>query len=94
VGPTQYEITFDPVEGLAAGDDNFTYKTYAKEIAGQHGLIASFMTKPFTGVSGCSSHLHMSLYEGARNSFWNGDENGLTREFHWAIGGLLEHAAG
>ncbi len=32
-GPTQYELTFSPVEGLAGGDDNFTYKTYAKEIA-------------------------------------------------------------
>jgi len=93
-GPTQYEITFDAVEGLAAGDDNFTYKTYAKEIAGQHGLIASFMTKPFTGSSGSSSHLHMSLFDGARNIFWNVDERGVTREFYWAIGGLLEHAAG
>ena len=51
-GPTQYELTFDPVEGLAAGDDNFTYKTYAKEIAAQHGLIATFMSKPFPGISG------------------------------------------
>ncbi len=57
-GPTQYELTFGAVEGLAAGDDNFTYKTYAKEIAAQHGLIASFMTKPFAGQSGSSSHLH------------------------------------
>jgi len=92
-GPTQYELTFGPVEGLAAGDDNFTYKTYAKEIAGQHGLIASFMTKPFAGLSGSSSHLHMSLLDDARNIFWNGEENGVTREFYWAIGGLLDHAA-
>ena len=92
-GPTQYELTFGPVEGLAVGDDNFTYKTYAKEIAGQHGLLASFMTKPFAGVSGSSGHLHMSLFDDARNIFWNGDENRLTQEFYWAIGGLLEHAA-
>ncbi len=93
-GPTQYELTFDPVEGIAAGDDNFTYKTYAKEIAGQHGLIATFMTKPFIDRSGSSSHLHMSLFDGARNVFWNADGEELSREFHWAIGGLLEHAAG
>ena len=93
-GPTQYEITFDPVEGLAGGDDNFTYKTYAKEIAGQHGLIASFMTKPFPRDSGCSSHLHMSLFEDGRNIFWRPDGEGTSREFLWAIGGLLEHASG
>jgi glutamine synthetase len=91
-GPTQYELTFGPVEGLAVGDDNFTYKTYAKEIAGEHGLLATFMTKPFSGLSGSSSHLHMSLFDRARNVFWNADEAVLTDEFHWAIGGLLEHA--
>jgi glutamine synthetase len=93
-GPTQYELTFAAVVGLAAGDDNFTYKTYAKEIAAQHGLIASFMTKPFAGRSGSSSHLHMSLFDGDRNIFWDAAGEELTPEFYWAIGGLLEHAAG
>ena len=93
-GPTQYEITFDPAAGVAAADGNFTYKTYAKEIAVQHRLLASFMTKPFTGLSGCSSHLHMSLFDGARNVFWDSNKAELSHEFSWAIGGLLEHAAG
>jgi glutamine synthetase len=94
-GPTQYELNFDPVEGIAGGDHNFTYKTYAKEIARQHGLLASFMTKPFTGMSGCSSHLHMSLFEGDRNVFADPDgEHGVSQEFRWAIGGLLTHAKG
>jgi glutamine synthetase len=93
-GPTQYELTFDAVEGVAAGDDNFTFKTYAKEIASQHGLLASFMTKPFADASGCSSHLHMSLGDGSRNVFWNEATGAVAPEFAWAIGGLLEHAAG
>jgi len=92
-GPTQYELTFSPVEGLAGGDDNFTYKTYAKEIAMQHGLLASFMTKPFIDASGSSSHLHMSLFDDGRNIFWDAAQGDLTPEFGWAIGGLLEHAA-
>jgi glutamine synthetase len=92
-GPTQYELTFSPVEGLAGGDDNFTYKTYAKEIAVQHDLVASFMTKPFIDASGSSSHLHMSLFEGSRNIFWDAGRGELTPEFGWSIGGLLDHAA-
>ena len=80
-GPTQYELTFSPVEGLAGGDDNFTYKTYAKEIAVQHGLLASFMTKPFIDASGSSSHLHMSLFDGGRNIFWDAAQGELTPEF-------------
>jgi glutamine synthetase len=92
-GPTQYELTFGAVEGLSVGDDNFTYKTYAKEIAAQHGLLLSFMTKPFATVSGSSSHLHASLYDGTRNVFWDAAAGELTSEFRWEIGGLLEHAA-
>lgn len=92
-GPTQYEITFDAVQGAAAGDENFTYKTYAKEIASQHGLLATFMSKPFTGLSGCSSHLHMSLFRGGRNIFWQSEGEQLAKEFYWAVGGVLEHAA-
>ena len=70
-GPTQYELTFSPVFGLAGGDDNFTYKTYAKEIAVQHGQLLTFMTKPFIDASGSSSHLHMSLFADGRNIFWD-----------------------
>lgn len=91
-GPTQYELTFDAVEGLAAGDASFTYKTYAKEIAAQHGLLLSFMTKPFSGLSGSSSHVHLSLFDGSRNVFWDADGGCETPEFRYAIGGLLEHA--
>ena len=51
------------------------------------------MTKPFIDASGSSSHLHMSLFDGARNIFWDAAKGELTPEFGWAIGGLLEHAA-
>ena len=51
------------------------------------------MTKPFIDASGSSSHLHMSLFDGARNIFWDAAQGELTPEFGWAIGGLLEHAA-
>jgi glutamine synthetase len=91
-GPTQYELNFDPDIGVTAGDLTFTYKTYAKEIALQSGHVASFMTKPFGDKSGCSGHLHMSLFEDGRNVFWDPEgEKGLSREFFWAVGGMLEH---
>lgn len=92
-GPTQYELTFSPVEGLAGGDDNFTYKTYAKEVAAQHGHLMTFMTKPFIDASGSSSHLHVSLFEDGRNIFWDAEAGELTDAFRWSIGGLLDHAA-
>jgi glutamine synthetase len=93
-GPTQYELNFEPVWGLEVGDHNLTYKTYAKEIASDHGLLASFMTKPFTDRSGSSCHLHVSMFEGDRNLFADDrDPRGVSAELRWAVGGLLEHAA-
>lgn len=92
-GPSQYELNFEPVWGLDAGDHNFTYKTYAKEIASDHGLVLTFMTKPFTNRSACSSHLHVSLFDGDRNLFADpDDERGVSPALRWAIGGILEHA--
>jgi glutamine synthetase len=94
-GPTQYELNFDPDTGVTAGDLTFTYKTYAKEIALQSGYMVSFMTKPFDDKSGSSGHLHMSLFEDGRNVFWDPKgEKGLSREFFWAVGGMLEHTRG
>ena len=94
-GPTQYELTFDPVEGLAAGDDNFTYKTYAKEIAAQHGLIAS--------VHEQAVHRDLGIEQPSppeplprRDVTSSGTRTATASrsEFLWAIGGLLAHAPG
>jgi glutamine synthetase len=93
-GPTQYELNFDAAIGLAAGDQAFTYKTYAKEIAGQHGLRATFMTKPFADQSGSSSHLHLSLLDGAgRNVFADdADADGVSDQLRAAVAGQLAHS--
>ena len=93
-GPTQYELNFDSVVGAIAGDQAFTYKTYAKEIAGQHGLRATFMTKPFADSSGSSSHLHLSLFDSdGRNIFADEDDaDGVSDHLRAAVAGQLAHA--
>lgn len=94
-GPTQYELNFEPGDGVDAGDLAFTYKTYAKDIASTAGYLVTFMTKPWATHSGSSCHLHMSLYDQGKNVFSDPDDpNGLSREFHWAVGGQLAHARG
>lgn len=92
-GPTQYELNFDPGDGLEAGDMAFTYKTYAKDIAAVDGYLLSFMTKPWTERSGSSCHVHMSLYSEGVNVFADsGAVDGLAPPFWWAVGGQLAHA--
>lgn len=93
-GPTQYELNFDPATGVTAGDQAFTYKTYAKDIAAQEGLVMTFMTKPFADLSGCSSHVHFSLWDDAGANVFADEhaEHGVSDRFLSAIGGQLEHA--
>lgn len=92
-GPTQYELNFDPVVGVEAGDQAFTYKTYGKEIAAQEDLMMTFMTKPFASRSGCSSHLHISLFDESDANIFSDpeDEDGVSDALRWAIGGQLEY---
>jgi glutamine synthetase len=93
-GPGQIEITFGPMEGLAAADAMILFRSTVKAVCARLGLHATFMcwpTLPNFFPSGW--HLHMSLLEteGGRNVV--ADERELLsptgRQF---VAGLLDHA--
>jgi glutamine synthetase len=58
---------------LTAADRAALFKTAAKEICHQYGLMASFMAKPANGLPGCGGHTHQSLWskDGSTNLFYN-----------------------
>lgn len=90
--PAQHEIDFEYDEALAAADKIMTFKMTVKTIAKRHGLHATFMPKPRAGVNGSGMHVNMSLTRDGRNIFQDpADENGLSREAYYFIGGLLKH---
>ena len=90
--PAQHEIDFEYDEALAAADKIMTFKLTVKTIAKQHGLHASFMPKPKAGVNGSGMHINMSLSRDGKNIFQDAeDENGLSREAYYFIGGILKH---
>ncbi len=62
-GPGVYEaaITFSDI--LMAADRAVLLKTAVKEIAGKHGILASFMAKYNENLPGCSGHVHQSLWD-------------------------------
>ena len=66
-----------------------------REIARNHGLRATFMAKPFPGVSGNGLHLHHSLTTDGENVFAQGSDDrplGNASMRHW-VAGLATHAA-
>jgi len=96
-GPGQFETDFDYAEVLTMADRLTFFKLMAKEIAHRHGLIATFMPKPFSDRTGSGAHFNMSLAD--QNSGTNlfvaesgeaGRVSQLAKQF---IAGVLRHAA-
>jgi glutamine synthetase len=92
--PGQYEITLQHrADALRAVDEAVSFKRLLKGVAARHGLLASFMAKPFTARAGSGAHLHVSLATAdGRNAFAAEDPAG-TPLLRQAIAGLKETAA-
>lgn len=93
--PGQFEITFNPADGLAAADQAFTFRTAVKEVSRKHGYLAPFMTKPFIDQAASGTHLHHSLIDSqtGQNVFFSPDDPyGLSQLAWHFLGGLFHHA--
>ncbi len=91
----QFEINWVYSDALTTADRHTFYKWMVKTIAEEHGLMATFMPKPFTNLTGNGAHLHMSLWdtENQNNLFLDErDENGISQIAYWFMGGILKHA--
>ena len=88
----QHEIDFRYEPALHAADNIMTFKLAVKTIAKRHGMHATFMPKPKSGVSGSGMHINMSLRKDGRNIFADEtDKFGLSQDAYYFIGGLMKH---
>ena len=96
-GPGQFETDFDYAEVLTMADRLTFFKLMAKEIAHRHGLIATFMPKPFADRTGSGAHYNMSLADlgSGQNLFIDleGKPAAVSRLAEHFIAGILRHAA-
>jgi glutamine synthetase len=91
-GPGQHEIVTKYSEALRAADNQVLFKETVKAVAARHGLIASFMPKPFEDKSGSGAHIHISLEKDGENVFYDGSrECGYSDTARYFIGGILKH---
>lgn len=84
----QYEINLRHVpDALLAADQAVLLKRTIKAVARRHGLIASFMAKPFGEQAGNGLHVHASLLDrDSRNVFAGAD--GASPQLLQAVAGL------
>jgi glutamine synthetase len=93
VAPSQHEIDLRYTDALTMADNVMTYRIAVKEVALEHGIYATFMPKPLEGHDGNGMHVHLSLFEGDRNAFYEpGTDLGLSTVAQSFIAGLIRHA--
>ncbi|MCH4250249.1 MAG: glutamine synthetase family protein [Microbacteriaceae bacterium] len=94
VGPGQSEIDLRYADALTMADNIMTFRTVIKEVASEQGVLATFMPKPFPNYPGSGMHMHLSLFEGDNNAFYDSEaEYMLSATGRHFMAGVLTHAA-
>ncbi|MEJ1159520.1 type III glutamate--ammonia ligase [Prosthecomicrobium sp. N25] len=92
----QFEMNWAFDDALVTADRHSFFKFMVKSVAEKHGFRATFMPKPFPGLTGNGCHAHISVWDlgATRNRFADPEaELGLSEEGRWFLGGIMRHAA-
>lgn len=91
----QFELNWTYSDARTTCDRHVFFKYMVKTLAEQRGLIATFMPKPFSHITGNGGHVHNSLWQGNTNVFAEGaDDGGLSPTGYHFLGGVLAHGKG
>src|SRR4030088_1220394 len=90
-GQAEIDMRFDTLTKM--GDKLMVYKYIIKNVAAQHGYVATFMPKPLFMDNGSGMHVHQSLWKDGSTLMHDADGYaGLSKTAVHYIGGLLKHA--
>ncbi|MEK1896563.1 MAG: type III glutamate--ammonia ligase [Rhizobium sp.] len=92
----QFEMNWEFDDALKTADKHSFFKFMVKSIAEKHGLRATFMPKPFKGLTGNGCHCHISVWsnDGKTNVFADREaEFGLSAQGRHFLGGIMKHAS-
>jgi glutamine synthetase len=92
----QFEVNFTYADALTTADRFVYLKMAVSEIARAHGLVATFMPKPFADRTGTGAHFHVSLGNAQVRNLFHDDADpqgmGLSALGYHFLAGLLAHA--
>lgn len=91
----QFEMNWQYDDALKTADKHSFFKFMVKSIAEKHGLRATFMPKPFKGLTGNGCHCHISVWDldGRTNAFADkAMPFGLSAQGRTFLGGIMKHA--
>jgi glutamine synthetase len=93
----QFEQNFEFADALTTCDRAVFFRYMVESLAQQRGLLATFMPKPFSHLTGNGCHFHVSLWKDGENLFDRDPSEdprglGLSELGYQFIGGLKAHA--
>jgi len=92
--PGQFEINLNHVPGaVAAADLGIRFKQIVKGVADLYGMDATFMSKPFAGLSGNGLHAHVSVIDGRKRNIFAAEDPTGSPSLRHAIQGLASTMA-
>lgn len=91
-GRGQHEVNFIYDRPLPMADMHVVFKQGLKEIAAQHGKAVTFMPKFAASEVGSSCHIHVSLWQGKKNLFWDARTKSGSKLFRQFLGGLMKYS--
>mgnify|MGYP001399365811 CR=1 FL=1 len=93
----QFEMNFEFDDALKTADKHSFFKFMVKSVAENHGLRATFMPKPIQRLTGNGCHAHISVWDASgKNNIFSDTKSdlGLSKEGHYFLGGIVNHAKG
>jgi glutamine synthetase len=94
-GLGQFELNTRHTDPLSGADQAFYFKRALRQVARRHGMVASFMAKPYPADYGNSMHIHQSLVNSRTGENLFADENDQdTPLFRSYIAGLQKYLPG
>jgi glutamine synthetase len=95
LGPSQQELSIQHAPVLTAADRQIMVRETVRAVALQHGLVATFAPKPFPDQAGSGCHVHLSIWRGDRNAFYDPQgQLGLSQLGRQFVAGVLDHLPG
>lgn len=94
-GGGMFEVNVQQAAALESAERWFRSKQAFRIVAREHGMVGTFMPKPFAHLVGAGLHIHLSCLDTAGRDLFSSDGSAaaLSDTGRWFVGGLLAHAA-
>jgi glutamine synthetase len=92
----QFEQNFTYADAMTTADRVIVFRYMIHSLAAEAGMLATFMPKPFSNLTGNGLHMHLSMWDDEGSELFADPTDsrglGMSGMGYSFVGGLLEHS--